>query len=231
MLKKINPSLVLYFISYILYLFFFIILEDKETILLFKPIILASITFYYVSYSKVKKNVLHFVVVGAFFVSDNMNLFGEFLFHEIAIAFYIIAFFILLYLIVRDSKLLVKGSSLEIYFGIIIIILILLFVFATLTSIYVLKTKIHHYYFIFNYVVVFLSVLFLSFYNLFKRKTLSSKFLVLWLFSLFMADLLTVINSYYFSFKMLVYLSSLFELPSYYFMVRYFIARDKEAVK
>ena len=170
-MNKATPSLVLYFISYILYLFFFKIIQDKETMLLFKPVILASITFYYINYSRVKKNSLHFAVLAICFLSDNMNLFGEDLFHEISIGLYLVMLFILLYLIVKDSKLIQKGSSLDKYFGVIIVVLVLLFVFSKLTSTYLLKTKIHHYYFILNYIVVFLSVLILSFYNLFKKKT------------------------------------------------------------
>ena len=230
-MNKATPSLVLYFIFYILYLFFFKIIQDKETMLLFKPVILASITFYYINYSRVKKNSLHFAVLAICFLSDNMNLFGEDLFHEISIGLYLVMLFILLYLIVKDSRLLVQGSSIDKYFGVIIVVLVLLFVFSKLTSTYLLKTKIHHYYFILNYIVVFLSVLILSFYNLFKRKTVSSKYLVATLMCLFFADLFSVINAYYFHNKVLVYVSCLSELPIYYFLIKYFINRDLEAVK
>ena len=197
-MNKTSPSLILYFLSFVFYLYFFRIIEDKETILLFKPIILTSITFYYINYSKVRKNNLHFLIIALTFLSDNMNLFGEVLFHEISIGLYLIVLFVLLYLIVKDSRLLVKGSSIDKYFGVIIVVLVLLFVFFKLTSTFLLKTKIHHYYFILNYIVVFLSVLILSFYNLFKRKTMSSKYLVATLMCLFLADLFSVINAYYF---------------------------------
>jgi hypothetical protein len=230
-MKSLSPSLILHFISYLLYLLFFRIIEDKETMLLFKPIILASITFYYVNYSRVKKNILHFGIIFLCFVSDNMNLFGEVLFHEISIGLYLVVLFILLYLIVKDSKLLAKGSSFDKYFGVIITVLIVLFVFTKLTSTYVLKTKIHHYYLILNYIVVFLSVLILSFYNFFKRKTLSSKYLVATLMGLFLADLFSVIYAYYFHYRPLVYVSCVSELPVYYFLIKYFINRDLESIK
>jgi hypothetical protein len=221
----------MYFLSYVLFLFFFRILEDKETMLLFKPVILASITFYYVSQSKIKKNHLHFVVIGLCFISDNMNLFGETLLHMVSIAIYLVVLFILLYFIIKDSKLLKKGTKAEKYFGVAIFIAILLFLIAKLTSVFIVKTKIHHYYFIFNYVVVFLSVLFLSFYNFLKHKTESSKFLVLTLLALFFSDFFSVLNAYYFTFKPMVYLACAFEIPSYFFLIKYFIARDKEAIK
>lgn len=230
-MKNISPSLILHFLSYILYLFFFRIMDDRETMLLFKPIILASITFYYFNFSRIKKNVLHFVIIALCFISDNLNLFGETLFHEISIGLYLVVLFILLYLIVKDSKLLVKGSSIEKYFGVSIVVLIILFVITKLTSTYILKTKIHHYYLILNYIVIFLNVFILSFYNLFKRKSQSSKFLVATLLGLFFADFLSVIHSYYFHSKILIYLSCLFELPIYYFLIKYFISRDYEAIK
>ncbi|MFT6638140.1 MAG: hypothetical protein ACJAYP_000709 [Flavobacterium sp.] len=230
-MKNISPSLILHFLSFILYLFFFRIIKDTETMILFKPVILASIAYYYINQSRIKKHTLHFVIIGLCFISDNMNLFGEVFFHELSMGLYLIVLFVLLYLIVKDSKLIVKGSSFEKYFGVIITILVLLFVFTKLTSTYVLKTKIHHYYLILNYIVVFLSVLILSFYNFFKRKTLSSKFLVATLICLFLADLFSVINAYYFPFKSFVYISCLFELPIYYFLITYFINRDLEIIK
>ncbi len=230
-MKKISPSLILYFLSYILYLFFFRIIEDKETILFFKPIILTSITFHYVVESKVKKSPLHFYIIGLLFISDNINLFGENFFHELSIAMYLIILFILLYLIVKDSKLLIKGTPYDKYFGVIITILVLLFILTKITSTFLFKTKFHHYYLFLNYVVVLLSVLILSFYNLFKRKTISSKFLVATLMCLFISDFFAVINAYYFQFKPLVYLSCLFELPMYYFLINYFVNRDLEKIK
>lgn len=230
-MKKISPSLILHFLSYILYLFFFRIIEDKEMILFFKPIILTSITYYYVVESKVKKSALHFYIIGLLFISDNINLFGENFFHELSIAMYLVILFFLLYLIVKDSKLLTKGTPYDKYFGVIITILVLLFILTKITSTFLFKTKFHNYYLFLNYVVVLLSVLILSFYNLFKRKTISSKFLVATLMCLFISDFFAVINTYYFQFKPLVYLSCLVELPVYYFLINYFVNRDLEKIK
>ena len=177
-MKNIKPALILHFFAYLLYLYFFRIVGDKQTILLFKPIILASITFYYVNYSKVKMNILHFVIIGLCFLGDNMNLFGEMFLHEIAIVLYLLILFVLFFLIVKDSKLLNKSVRIEKYFGIIVFVAVLLFLISKFTTTYIIKTKISHYYVILNYIVVFTGVLILSFYNLFKHKTLSSKFLV-----------------------------------------------------
>jgi hypothetical protein len=160
-----------------------------------------------------------------------MNLFGETLFHEISIGLYVLVLFILLYLIIKDSKLLKEGSSFTKYLELIMVVFLVLFVFTKLVSTYVLKTKFIHYYLIVNYLVVFLSVFVLSFYNLFKIKSNSSRFLVATLMCLFVSDLFSVINTYYFSFKPLIYLSVITELPVYYFLIKYFINRDIERIK
>lgn len=230
-MKNSNPSLVLYFVSYVLFLFFSRILEDKETMLLFKPVILTSITFYYVTQSKIKKNYLHFVAIALCFISDNMSLFEETMLHLVSIALYLVVLFILLYFIITDSKLLKKGTKAEKYFGIIIFTAIILFLIVKLTSVFIVKTKMHHYFLIFNYVVVFISVLILSFYNFLKHKSQSSKFLVLTLLALFFSDFFSVINEYYFTSKAIIYLACAIELPSYYFLIKYFIARDNELLK
>lgn len=230
-MKNLSPSLILYFVSYILYLFFFKIMEDKETILYVKPIILASISFYYVNQPYLKKNNLHYFIIGLTFIADNMNLFGEVLFHEVSIVFYIVVLFTLLFLIVKDSKLLENKRILNRYFGVLIVVLVVLFVFSKLTSIYNFKTKMHQYYLILNYIVVFLSVLILSIYNFIKWKNLSSKFLVATLSCLFLSDLFAVINSYYYTNRLLVYLSLISEIPVYYFLIKYFINRDLEEAK
>jgi hypothetical protein len=158
-----------------------------------------------------------------------MNLFGEVLFHEISLGLYIFVLFILIYLIIKDSKLLIKGSTIEKYFGVIIVVFALIFIFAKLSTTYLLKTKIIHYYLILNYVIVFLSVLILSFYNFFVRKTRSSKFLTYTLLCLFFADFFSVINAYYFPSKFFVYTSCIFELPIYFLLINYFISRDAES--
>lgn len=230
-MKFINPSLLLYILASICYLFFFRIKGDVELMMLFKPLILTSITYYYITFSKIKKYFLHFVIIILCFVSDSLNIFRDNFFHEVSIWIYILMFFVLFYLITKDSKLIKIGSSLDKYFGLLVFVGVLLFILTKITSNYIIKSNFHQYFIVLNYIVVFISVFVLSFYNLFKWKTLSSKFLVAMLVCLFLADFLSVINSYYFQLKSILYLSCVFELPIYYFMIKYFINRDIERIK
>ena len=224
-----SPSIILYFFSYILYLFFFRLVEDKEIALVFKPMIIASIFFYYFFSNKtVKKEKLHFLILGILFIADNVNLLMETIFYQMALSLYLAVLFIFLYQILKDSKLIKENSKLGRYLGLTIFIGTLAFLILKVVSIYIVTNKFHSYYFITNYIVVFVCVLIFSIYNYFKHKTVSSKYLLLTLLTLFVSDLFFVTNAYYFPNKFLVALACLAELPCYYFLVNYFINRDTE---
>lgn len=231
-MKLKNPALILYVISYILYLIFFRLKIDKEVALLFKPMILASVIFYYYfSSENKKKNGIHYVILGVLFIADNVNLLMETIFYQLALSLYLVVLFIFMYLILKDSKLLKKGSKIDKYLGVVTIIGIVSFLLLKIVSLYVIKHKFHSYYFVTNYIIVFGTVLVFSFYNFFKHKTFSSRFLLLTLMSLFLSDVLYVINQYYYTNKAFIIIACLVELPCYYFLVNYFINRDVEQEK
>lgn len=228
-MKIKNPALLLYFFSYLMYQFFFRLKIEKEIALVFKPMILASIFFYYFfSTETKKKSSLHYVILGVLFIADNVNLLMETVFYQLALSLYLVVLFLFMYLIVNDSKLVKKGSKLDRYLEVTVVIGILSFLILKVVSIYVVKHKFHSYYFIINYIVVFSTVLILSFYNFFKHKTISSRFLLLTLLSLFLSDVFYVINKYYLPHQAFIIIACLVELPCYYFLVQYFINRDKE---
>lgn len=228
-MKIKNPALFLYFIAYVLYLYFFKINIDKEVALIFKPMILASISFYYFFNSQqIKKNKLHFFIIGLLFVADNANLLQETVFYQLALFLYMVVLFLFLYLILLDSKLLHKKVLIEKRLGLVFGTLIFAAFVLKIISLYVVKHSFHSYYLIINYIIVFLSVLVFSLYNYFKFKTTSSKFLLLTMLSLLFADLTSVINVYYYKAPSLNYFSCIAEIPCYYFLVRYFLARDVE---
>lgn len=152
----------------------------------------------------------------------------ETVFYQMALALYLVILFIFLFLILKDSKLIKKGSKVDRYLGVGIVVSAVIFVVLKIVSIYGVKHKFHSYYFILNYIVVFVSVLLFSFYNYFKHKTLSSKYLMLTLLTLFLSDLLYVVNKYYLPNDFFVAIACLVELPCYYFLVNYFINRDVE---
>lgn len=228
-MKLKSPALLLYFFAYVLYLFFFRLKVDEELALLFKPMIIASVFFYYI-FSKIteKKSKTHFLILGILFIADNVNLLTETLFYQMALSLYLVVLFIFLYQIIKDSKLIKKNSKLDTYLGLSIIIGALIFLVLKFVSIYLVKHKFHSYYFIINYIVVFVCVLIFSLYNFFKHKTQSSRFLLLTLLSLFLSDVFYVINQYYFPNKFFIITACLLELPCYYLLVNYFIKRDIE---
>lgn len=228
-MKLKNPALYLYFFSYLLYQFFFRLKIDKELALLFKPMILASVFFYYFfSKETKKKNWLHFFILGVLFIADNVNLLMETVFYQMALSLYLVVLFVFLYLILKDSKLIQKGSKFDRYLGVIVLIGTTVFLLMKVVSIYVVTTKFQSYYFITNYIVVFSTVLIFTFYNYFKHKTASSKYLLLTMLSLFFSDIFYVINKYYFSSDVFIITACVIELPCYYFLVNYFISRDIE---
>lgn len=231
-MKLKSPALILYLISYLLYQFFFRFKVDEEFALLFKPMILASVIFYYYfSNESKKKNGVHYLILAVLFIADNVNLLTETIFYQMALSLYLVVLFLFMYLILKDSKLIKNGSKPDRYLGVSVVIGILAFLILKIVSIYVVKHKFHSYYFILNYIVVFSTVLIFSFYNYFKHKTVSSRFLLLTLLSLFLSDVFYVINQYYIPNKAFVAIACLIELPCYYFLVNYFINRDVEQEK
>lgn len=72
-----NPALILHFVSFSLYLYFFEILGDKEISLVFKPMVVASIFFYYLFSSENIKSVYHYIILGLIFFADNIELLEE----------------------------------------------------------------------------------------------------------------------------------------------------------
>lgn len=65
-----NPALALYFVSFVLYLFFFKIYDDKEFALLFKPMIVTSISFYYFFKKRTKSSKFLLITFLSLFGSD-----------------------------------------------------------------------------------------------------------------------------------------------------------------
>lgn len=224
-----NPSVILYFLAYMLYLFFFRFSKNMEMALVFKPMILASMFFYYLLSKKTrKKEIFHFLILGILFIADNVNLLLETVFYELALSLYLVVLSIFMYQILKDSKLIKEDTRWGRYFGLAVFIMVLAFMVLKIVSIYIVKADFQSYYFVVNYIVVFICVLFFSVYNYFKYKTTSSKFLLVVLLSLFFADLFSVIDTYYYQSTALKLISSIIEIPTYFLLVNYFINRDLE---
>lgn len=230
-IKFNNPAFILYVVAMLLYIYCSEINPKYENLALYcLPIILASIGFLYFSLNRNhKKSILHYLIIFLLFLSDNVGLLQMTFFYKMSLAFYTIVLLMLLYLIIKDSKLINADSKIGKYLGVTFGLGIILVFFFKLISIFIIKHDFHSYYFVVSYIVTFLSVLVLSFYNLFKRRTKSSKYLVLYLLTVFLADFLDALDMYYFHNKILVFFVSIIQLPSYYFLVLYFANRDIES--
>lgn len=228
-MKLKHPAIILYLLASALYLLFFRVQSEKELAILFKPMIVSSILYYYlVSRHSLKKPVLHYVILGIIFIADNVNLLLEKVFYHLALSLYMVVLFLFMYLILKDTKLISKGSTFEKLLKVIVSVGVLSFLILKLISVYVLTFKFSSYYFIIYYLVVFLVVFIFSFYNAIKLKLKSSKYLLITLSSIFFSDLFYVINTYYFNNKIILLLGCLIELPCYLFLLKYFMERDVE---
>ena len=221
----------MHFVSFSLYLYFFEILGDKEISLVFKPMVVASIFFYYLFSSENIKSVYHYIILGLIFFADNIELLEETVFYQFGLTLHFITLCVLLYLIFRDTQLIKNDSKLDQYLGLIFLVFIICYILLKIISEFFIKSKFSSFYFVANYIAIFILVFVFAIYNFFKHKTKSSKFLVLCMLILFLSDLFFVINRYYYPNKILVVLSCLTELPTYYLLILYFINRDRERTK
>lgn len=230
--KLRNPALLLYFLSYIMYLFFFKIYADKEIALIFKPMIVTSISFYYFFYNEKKvedyKGKLHFVILLLLFIADNMALMLEEIFNFWALFIYLVVLILLFYILLVDSKLLERKQKKLQYVKAGLFSVFAFSVVAKIISVYWLTKIFSSYYNILAYIVLAIGVLVLGFYNFLKNKTTSSKFLLITFLSLFGSDIFYVLYKYYTQNTLWLYLSCAVEIPCYYLLVRYFISRDNE---
>jgi hypothetical protein len=135
---------------------------------------------------------LHLLLLGLIFIADNINLLLETIFYQFAILIYLIVLVILFFLIVKDAKIINQNSKLSKYLGLLFIVAIVFALITKITSVFIVKTKFHSYYLILNYIVFFVGVLAMSFYNFIKFKSKSAKFLLLALGFMFLSDMLSV---------------------------------------
>ncbi|MGV7107922.1 hypothetical protein [Flavobacterium sp. U410] len=224
-----NPALALYFLSYVLYLFFFKIYDDKEISLLFKPMIVTSISFYYFFNNGIDgyKNKMHYVVFLLLFVADNLSLMLEDVFTKGALFVYSFIMIILFYFLLEDSRIFKKQNKLVVL-RVILFMCVMFSILIKLISTYWLTKDFSVYYNVLFYTTMAIGILIMSAYNFFKKKTMSSKFLLITFVSLFGSDTLYVMYKYYSQHEIWLYASCLIEIPSYFFLVKYFMFRDQE---
>jgi hypothetical protein len=221
--------LIAYFVFYFLYLLFDRILELKEYAVLLKPIIIPIIAFLYITHKNSKKSLLSILLLVLIFISDNSALLEVRSFYVYATIIYMLSIYILFYYALLDMKFMNKNALFARNIGYIVSILIvasLLFWF----SFYNPKQKSAEKFIVFEYIVVFLSLFFISIFNFIQLKSKKTKYLFLTVLCLFLSDLCFSIHKYYNGHILFKYIICIIEVPVYYFLLKYLLKRDKEIV-
>ena len=223
---KAVVAIIIYFIAFILYSYFFRIEKNVDSAFLVKPIIIPSIAF---AYFFLTKNTFYFMNLYLFLIiyfADNLIVLEDRSLYAFSTYLYLITLSVLFHYVVIDSKIFDKLNTLKKAYPFLLLML-LVSVFIVKIYYYIIDKSFKETYLIGLYVFLFLALLFLAIFNAIKHKSRASVFLLATLFSLFISDVLTAINSYYFKEDFLIYVACVFEVPVYYFLLRYFLHREE----
>jgi hypothetical protein len=224
--SRASGSLYVYFISYICYLFFFRVYNDEDIALIFKPIIVPSIAFAYFFITKARNIYLNLILFLVIFFADNLILLEDRNIKVFSTYLYLIAIGILFGYIITDSKLFKRNQFLQNnfnYFIIAYLSLVILYKIASMSF----GIEFKEVFLVIGYVVMFLMVLVLSVYNALRFKSIASRFLLLTILCLFFSDVLVAFNKYYLKNDVFIYIACLIEIPTYYFLLKYLLYREK----
>lgn len=219
--------LIAYFIVYFLYLLFDRILELKDYAILVNPIIIPIIAFLYITNKKSKRSALNLFLLIMIFISDNSTLLEIRSFYVYATIIYMISTCILFYYALLDMKFVVrKGYDRK---KIAYVLLGMFFVFLTYCFLnYNFKDKAAEKFIVFGFMLVFLLLFLLSLFNYIQWKTKKTKFLFLMVLCMLLSDVCFSMVRYYDGNVIFKYVVFIFEIPVYYFLLRYLLLRDKE---
>lgn len=223
---KAAAAILIYFIAFILYSYFFRIEKNVDIAFLIKPIIIPSIAF---AYFFLTKNTFYFMNLYLFLIiyfADNLILLEDRSLYAFSTYLYLITLSVLFHYVVIDSKIFDKIAVLKKAYPF-LLLMILGSVFFVKIYYYIIDKPFKEEYLVSLYVLLFLALLLLAIFNAIKHKSKASVFLLATLFSLFISDVLTAINGYYFKQDYLIYLACVFEIPVYYFLLRYFLYREE----
>ncbi|MES2863052.1 MAG: hypothetical protein V4666_02955 [Bacteroidota bacterium] len=222
--------LIAYFIFYFLYLLFDRILEQPDYAVLVKPIIIPIIAFLYLSNKNSKRTLLNIILLVLIFISDNSTLLEIRAFHVYATIIYMLSIYVLFYYAVLDMKYCVKKQLNKNIAGIVILSIfgiILFYWFLTFKP----NDKIAEKFIVFEYMIVFLLLFLLSFFNYVQQKSRKTKYLFLTILCIFLSELCFSIHHYYNGHIAFKYLICIVEVPVYYFLLKYLLRRDKEVIE
>lgn len=221
--------LMAYFFFYFIYLLFDKILELKDYAVLVKPIIIPIIAFLYISNKNSKRNLLSIFLLLLIFISDNSSLLEIRSFYVYTMIMYMFSVFILLYYALLDIKLFKSNNFVRKNVGYVLLSIIL----TTLLywfCFYNAKERPAEKFIIFEYLIVFLVLFFISTLNYIQQKTKQTKYLFLTILCLFLSQLCFSIHKYYNGHILFMYVICFIEIPVYYFLLKYLLRRDKEVI-
>lgn len=221
--------LIAYFFFYFIYLLFDKILEMKDYAVLVKPIIIPIIAFLYITNKNSKRNLLSIFLLVLIFISDNSILLEIESFYVYATIIYMLSVFVLMYYALLDMKLIHRNEFLRKNVGYILLTIIsttLLYWF----SFYNPNERAAEKFIIYEYLMLFLLLFFVSTFNYIQQKTKRTQYLFLTMLCLFLSELFFSIHKYYNGQIVFKYLICVIEIPVYYFLLKYLLRRDKGVI-
>lgn len=224
--SRSSAALYVYVISYVLYLYFFRIENDIDIALIFKPIIIPSVAFAYFFTTKTDNIYPNLLLFIAIFFADNLILIDERDIKVLSTYLYIIAIGILFTNVVVDSKVFISIKNLKNKLNFFVVCYLSIFILYKILTM-ILNVQFNEIYIVLAYVFLFLMVLILTIYNVIRFKSIASRFLLLTILCLFFSDIFIVLNRYYLKNDIFIYISSIIELPVYYFLLKYLLFREK----
>ncbi len=225
-MKEITPALFLYFASGFLF-FASIILGFEHLTILFKPIIIPSIFFYYMQKNIGKINLWFFVSLVFFFISNVLNLFEyeNSLLH--VMIFNLLAYTILLFFTLKVF-LKFKLSSFD---NINLMFIFIMFVFLScmlyVALFMIFDTNFEFYLIIILYAFVLLFLGLLSTIISVINHNQGNNYLLTAIFCFIICDLFFALYYYYYDFVFFRYISVLCNVISFYFLINYFLFWNK----
>jgi hypothetical protein len=225
-MKNISPALYLYCIFGFIYIIA-ALCDIELLVFVSKPIMASSITFYYMQEVNYSYNSWKLLFLLIYFWSGILNLFEDSLTLYYVMVLNMIGYLILIYLTFRDIKLqdLKNLNQLNVIFLSLTVFLLLLLSYVCLGLIF--STNSSLYWYVLVYVLVLIILIVNALLLFFQSHSKEVVFLILATFCYLVCDLFYVLYYYYYDFIFFRSLSIIGTSISYYFIVNYFISKDK----
>lgn len=223
---KNSATLYVYAFAGILFLLS-IVLENEDIALIFKPIIIPTIFFYY--YKEVNGNVnsLFSISLFLFFIGDMLYLISLDDFFELGLMIFLLPYCVVLYFNKRDLLLILKkkdNKRIDVTF-LFVFVLLLGLLYQVLNSIDIHTKTEFFFYLLFGLELVLMGVMSsMCYYNSNNRVNI---FMLISVCLFIMSDLFFIMNKNIYSLMIFQFLNGLSQTLSYYFYVKYGVERTR----